>query len=266
MEIVQSNEAFKTIEGKFQFAYVCYFVRQNGVLYHGKWKHRFSAPDTLEDLEEVEQVKTEDRGPEVRPEWSIYSGSPPEVHVKTPSLFAYLEGVDIENKIRREVEACEILKQNPHPNIAVYCGCQVTHGRISGLCFKKYTSTLLEKVNPGHLNKRMFRASGRELVNDSVKASLEGILEGIRHIHSLGLVHNDINPANIMFDQDGTPVIIDFDSCRRVGESLLGTGAGATHEWHDPDVELSLVKNDLDAFEEMKTWLVGCSDDGFLFE
>lgn len=266
MEIVQSNEAFETINGKFQFAYVGYFVRQNGILYYGKWKHRFSTPSTLEDLESVEQVQTEDRGPEMRPEWSVYSGSPAEVHVKTPSLFAYLKGVDLEGKIRREVEGCEILKKNPHSNVAVYYGCQVTRGRVSGLVFKKYTSTLGEKVNPGHLNKRMFRSSARELVEDSTRATLDGILEGIRHLHSLGLVHNDINPANIMFDGDGTLVLNDFDSCRRIGESLLGTGAGRTHEWHDEDVEVALVKNDLDAFQELKTWLVGSLDDEFLFD
>jgi serine/threonine protein kinase len=33
-------------------------------------------------------------------------------------------------------------------------------------------------------------------------------LEGIKHLHSLGLVHNDINPSNIMLDEHGIPVII----------------------------------------------------------
>ncbi|SJL04266.1 uncharacterized protein ARMOST_07627 [Armillaria ostoyae] len=45
--------------------------------------------------------------------------------------------------------------------------------------------------------------------------------QGIKHIHGLGLIHNDINPNNIMLDADGTLVIIDFDSCRRAGELML---------------------------------------------
>lgn len=161
MEIVQRTESFKTLEGEFQFAYVSYFVRQNGALYYGKWRHRFSTPTTLEDLDDLEEVKTEDRGPVMEPEWSIYSGPLANVHVRTPSLLAYVNGVDLERPIRYEVEACEILKKNPHPNIAAYHGCLVTHDRVSGLCFKKYSATLMERVNPGHLNKLMFRSSGQ---------------------------------------------------------------------------------------------------------
>lgn len=49
---------------------------------------------------------------------------------------------------------------------------------------------------------------------------LQGIESGIRHMHSLGLVHNDINPSNIMIDSADRPVIIDFDSCKQEGEKL----------------------------------------------
>jgi serine/threonine protein kinase len=38
-------------------------------------------------------------------------------------------------------------------------------------------------------------------------------------MHRLGLVHNDLNPANIMMDH-GKPAIIDFDSCKREGDKL----------------------------------------------
>lgn len=58
------------------------------------------------------------------------------------------------------------------------------------------------------------------------EACLREVELGIRHLHSLGLVHNDINPANIMFDDSDRPVIIDFDSCHYHGQKLgikLGT-------------------------------------------
>lgn len=45
-----------------------------------------------------------------------------------------------------------------------------------------------------------------------MKSGLEGILAAIKHLHSLGTVHNDINPANIMLDEDDTLNLIDFDS------------------------------------------------------
>ncbi|KAK4237875.1 hypothetical protein C8A03DRAFT_44289 [Achaetomium macrosporum] len=82
---------------------------------------------------------------------------------------------------------CEILKKHPHPNVASYYGTQETRGRVSGLS----------------LNKSAFLLGGRPLVKNGMEAQLDGILGGIRHLHSLGLVHNDITPANIMLEEDG---------------------------------------------------------------
>ncbi|OQD77378.1 hypothetical protein PENANT_c108G10381 [Penicillium antarcticum] len=258
MEIVQKNEAFNRVGGKMKFSYVQIFVQQDGNLYSGKWSNRSDLPKSLEDLQEVERIPTEHRGPEMRTTWSA-------VYVKTPSLLAYANG-DLEKQIAREVDACEVLRKYPHPNIAIYYGCEETHGRISGLCFKRYTSTLLERVNPRGLGKKAFLSSGRELVNDEIKTSLRGLMAGIEHLHSLGLVHNDVNPANIMFDQDGTLVLIDFDSCRYIGEPLRNTGTKRTHRWHNPSIDISLEKNDLDAFKDLQTWLAGSADEDFIFE
>jgi serine/threonine protein kinase len=112
-------------------------------------------------------------------------------------------------------------------------------------------------------NKSAFILSSRPLVCDAMKERLGGILEGIRHLHSLGLVHNDITPSNIMLNDDGTLVLIDFDSCRKVGELLCETKAKRTHGWHDQDVKTASEKNDLDAFSELQTWLFGSSVDEF---
>jgi serine/threonine protein kinase len=261
MEIIKTADAFEITNGKPKFSYVKYFLRQDGVVYYGEWhNNRSETPDHLGELRKLQQIQTEGRGPKIRPTWLG-------VYVKTPSLLAYINGfVDIETQIRREVDTCEILREKqPRPNIATYYGCQVTRGQVSGICFKQYTSTLLEKVNPRCLNKDAFRLSGRELVDETIRASLGGIWEGIKHLHSLGIIHNDINPANIMFDEHDTPVLIDFDSCRRVGESLRDTHTKRTHQWHDPDVKTASEKNDVHAFQELRTWLIGPADEKYLF-
>ncbi|PUU81532.1 hypothetical protein B9Z19DRAFT_1076734 [Tuber borchii] len=67
------------------------------------------------------------------------------------------------------------------------------------------------------LYKRVTRKDSRPFNTDLV---LRGIQEGIRHLHSLGLVHCDIKPANIVMNHGDTPVIVDFDSCRHKGEKL----------------------------------------------
>ncbi|KAJ5364404.1 uncharacterized protein N7496_010117 [Penicillium cataractarum] len=258
MEIIQKNEAFKRIDnGQLRFSYVQIFARRDGVLYSGKWLNRQESPNTLEELQELKRITIEDRGPEVKTTWSA-------VFVKTPSLLAYADG-NLEKRISREVETCEILRENPHPNIATYYGCNENNGRVSGLCFRRYKSTLLEAVNPQHLNKAAFLSSGRELVTESIKSGLQELLAAIKHLHSLGFVHNDINPANFMLDEEGMLILIDFDSCRNFGESLRSTETKRTHHWHDPAVETSIEKNDIDAFKDLQTWLTGSAIEDFIF-
>ena len=120
------------------------------------------------------------------------------------------------------------------------------------------------KVNPNALDKEPFRSSGRQLVDDAVKDSLRAILDGIKHLFPLGYVHNRISPNAIMFDEDSIPKIIGFRGICKTGEPLLG--AGLFVGWHVQGVELTLEKNYLDAFKELKIWLVGSVDDPFLFE
>jgi len=45
-------------------------------------------------------------------------------------------------------------------------------------------------------------------------------------LHCIGLVHNDINPYNIMLDDGGRAVIIDFDSCVPFGSKSHGGTPG----------------------------------------
>ncbi|OKO93427.1 hypothetical protein PENSUB_12490 [Penicillium subrubescens] len=209
MEILQKGEAFKRIDGNMKFSYVQVFAQQDGMLYSGKCVNRLDMPKTLDDLQELKQISTEDRGPEVNTTWLA-------VYVKTPSLLAYANG-NPEKQISREVETCEILRKNPHLNTAIYYGYMETHAAI-------------------------------------------------KHLHSLGIVHNDINPANILLDEDGTLILNDFDRCRYIEESLHNTATKRTHHWHDSSVDISLAKNDLDAFKELTIWLNGSATEEFLFE
>jgi len=260
MEIIQQKESFKFNEaaGRLMFSYLSVFAKQDGKLYYGKWRERFGKPETLDDLQEIKEVATEDVGPELKTTWSG-------VHVKTPHLFTLLKP-NVDQKIAREVEACEIIRKNPHPNIATYYGITEANGKVSGICFKRYVDNLHLTFNPAHLSKEMFRERGRDLVQGEMKHRLDGLLAGILHLHSLGLVHNDINTSNVKLDEDGNFILIDFDSCRRIGEDLEEeSGAGRTFGWHDPDVKTALPKNDLDAFEELRIWLIRSSNKKYTF-
>jgi hypothetical protein len=67
-----------------------------------------------------------------------------------------------------------------------------------------------------------------------------------------------------MFEKDSIPVINDFGSCQKVGVLLQGTQR--TYGWYDSCVQTVLEKNDLDAFTELQTWLIGLLANNFLFK
>lgn len=73
-------------------------------------------------------------------------------------------------------------------------------------------------------------------------------------MHQLGLIHNDLNPTNIMMDGD-TPVVIDFDSCKREGDRL-GSKVG-TPGWALEDEKYARWANDLHSLEKMREALSG---------
>ena len=128
-------------------------------------------------------------------------------------------------------------------------------GKATGLVFKRYKGTLLELVNPQRLSKRHFMAGNRPLVNNGMRDWMQSLRAAIGHLHDLGLVHNDISPANVMMDVDELPVLIDFGSTCQLGSALAHIKR--TVGWHDERVLSALKTNDLDAVDEMETWLFG---------
>ena len=82
---------------------------------------------------------------------------------------------------------------------------------ITGLCFVRYKETLSERLSD----------SNRPL---NLHSCLQGVKNGLDHLHDLALNHNDINPANITLDKEDVPIIIDFDSCQREGDLSFGIG------------------------------------------
>jgi hypothetical protein len=72
-------------------------------------------------------------------------------------------------------------------------------------------------------------------------------------VHALGLVHNDLNSANVIITEDDRPVLIGCDSSCGPGTAL--DQAKRTYGWFDPDVRVPHESNDLDALAEIRVWL-----------
>jgi hypothetical protein len=140
-------------------------------------------------------------------------------YVKRTAWPTYLDFRDTDFLPRlmlKEARTMELLRQHPHPNIVGYYGCRVKRGRIAGLVLETFTfphDLGFVKIRPdlfkGVINKERV---------------LSGLRSALNHLHALGLAHNDVNPANIMFGEGGEPKLIDFGSCEPFGEHLTSAG------------------------------------------
>ncbi|KAG1734025.1 uncharacterized protein EDB91DRAFT_1299142, partial [Suillus paluster] len=134
----------------------------------------------------------------------------------------------------QEAKIYEILEQHPHPNIYVYCGCVRDGDYVTDIYLKKYGRTLMHAVWKGDTT-----------LNPAT--ILDGISKGLHFLHeTLGLVHNDMNLANIMLDDAGHPVIIDFDFCIPIGEEIGISSKAGTFGWTmGPMPTMALPENDI---------------------
>jgi serine/threonine protein kinase len=251
MEIVEANEVFRGNDDDdddgFAFAHTKVILKDGDQYFYATVNARMSIPlpsiSTLDAL----PIPAAHIWPSFPPSLTRAPDPlPPHCYIKRQSLVDYgypgASSSDIAVLVLHEAHICESLRLHPHPNIARYLGCAVDgQGRITGLCPARYAKTLYDRAPEGTpLN----RAS-----------CLMQIESGIRHLHSLGLVHNDINPSNIMVDADDTPAIIDYDSCQPVG-AKLGSKLG-TPGWTKGDAEAAEFSNDFDSLSLVRDFLYG---------
>ncbi|KAF2241904.1 serine/threonine-protein kinase-like protein [Trematosphaeria pertusa] len=164
------------------------------------------------------------------------------VFVKGPKVGGYnaFAGTGALRKLLlQEAETLEILRRNQPPTIIRYHGSIIRRGRIVGLVLDRHPRTLELEAR---LKKRKIDS---DMCFDGIKAAVE-------HLHSLGLAHNDLNSYNIMMDEDGTPVLIDYGSYQPFGKSLLTAG---TPGWVDENFTTSAQRNDEIALGKLQVWL-----------
>jgi serine/threonine protein kinase len=119
-------------------------------------------------------------------------------------------------------------------------------------------------VNPGHLKKSvLIGAEERQPAREQAARLLSGIKDGLRHLHELKIIHNDINPANILTTEDKTPVVSDFDSSSCPGANI--PHSKRIHGWYDPTVCVAQESKDFEALFELRIWLTGLSPVHYLF-
>jgi serine/threonine protein kinase len=81
----------------------------------------------------------------------------------------------------------------------------------------------LEYLPGGTLEDRL--ANGRRLRDDETVAIAAQLAAGLEHAHAHGLVHRDVKPANVLFDDEDRPKLADFGIARLAGAHVI-TEAG----------------------------------------
>lgn len=163
-------------------------------------------------------------------------------YAKIPKTLGYdaKHADKIPARFLQEARILEVLSKNPHRNIVAYTGCIVEENRVVGLCLERCVETLYERT----WLKR--KEVDREKIIGSVRS-------GINHLHQLGFCHNDISLENIMFREDDSIVIVDFDSCQRMGDPL-GTKRGTPY-FSDESATLSSPGNDFYSLDKVEAYL-----------
>src|SRR5271170_2135920 len=205
MKIYDKGELWDGDRDDLTYLYTKVILRKGDAFFYARTSQRLGSAIKIDELDAI-PIPIED----VRPPYRVDLTRAP-VPLPVDCFMKYANLLDCgsfvgpppSDLVLAEAQICEILRACPHPNIAQYFGCVIQGGRISALCFAKYDITLAA----------LLRAEDYPISWD-VCAGLE---RGIRHLHSLGFSHNDVNPYNIMFKSDRTAVIIDFDSCARFG-------------------------------------------------
>lgn len=89
-----------------------------------------------------------------------------------------------------------------------------------------------------------------------VKRVMIGILEGVKHIHGLGIAHRDIKPDNIMMSSDkrseAVPKLIDFGLSKVFHIEEMNSEAYGTLAFVSPEIVLGMKHN-----KQTDVWSLG---------
>lgn len=244
----QDNNSNGTSSPAFQYTSVTALV--NGEAFAGKSPHRMEDVDEIDVLNLLRPVPLDNINPLI-PDGFLQVPLDAVTHdahyLKAPS-FMYEDSEPGRTFVARcllnEASVLEELRVHPHPNIAEYFGCLVKDGRITQICLKRYECSLADYAS-------------RPLSQRQRQDIFEGVVSAVKHLHSLGMAHNDICIYNICIDANGRPALVDFDSCLPFGESLLKGVAIDAYEGR----QVSAAENDFHGLDDFKYFLDHLDDD-----
>jgi serine/threonine-protein kinase len=139
------------------------------------------------------------------------------VQLERTGAVKVLQGIapdtDSTARFRHEAQA---IAQMRHPNI------------VNVFDFGEYEGTpymIIEYVPGGSLASRMKQGP---MDTAAALRYLRGMAAGLDYAHSLGIVHRDVKPANVLLEKDESPVIADFGLVKLMQSTSLKSMTGVT--------------------------------------
>ncbi|KAJ2764056.1 hypothetical protein IWQ56_004628 [Coemansia nantahalensis] len=164
-----------------------------------------------------------------------------EIFVKGPNLVACdASSGESSTTTAHEIRGLEAIFRGGHlPYVVRYYGCKIEDGLVTGICLEKCRYTLEEAIRAG--------------VISDVDKFIDNVAAGIRSIHGVGYVHDDINHTNVMVTSTGEPRIIDFDSAKLMGSPRDGRKCG-TFGW-ERESDIAEEENDTYPLPKLKEFI-----------
>jgi hypothetical protein len=222
-----------TDDGQLEFRQSTFlFITKDHTVYFGRSPNEKLTPAIIN--QSWKRVPDENVYPEAPSHITTVTTADSSLFFKGPSMAFYdsLDSGQLAEVLLGEAEVLERLAVNPHPNIIEYHGCRVYQNRIVALALDRHPWTL--------------QTCSCAL---DMKSGFDEISLAVRHLHSLGLAHNDITTSNIVISESKRWILVDFGSCRPFGDELVMAG---NSEW-----TTSSKQNDEAALRKLWRWLFG---------
>ena len=111
------------------------------------------------------------------------------------------------------VDEIELMRGFAHPFVVSY----IDDGVYEAPDGKRYPYLVTNYFN-GRLLSEILRCGTTPFTVDDITDIYSRMLTGLAHLHSLGLVHNDVTPRNVMYDPESRSIqIIDMGHIARAG-------------------------------------------------
>lgn len=124
---------------------------------------------------------------------------------------------------------------------------------------------VMEFINGNSLYDKMSKveSQNKKLPMPTIKKYMKQLLETMAFMHNMGMVHLDLKPENIMINENGDIVILDFGfACSIIEQKIKCNRIAGTDDYMSPELVMARLRlipslPDMRAYLESDVWSLG---------